>query len=184
MINFKSQYISPSTILKRTSDGSYQDVRASFVKIDVANNNDIEALRKVSEKWEGKKNFSKDIFMYASTGSMFPGYDQDDCYYALTEQCENFKNLDSDKVLGLTMTNCSDPQQEEICFLQTMPDTVFECSERLYKNVGKSIIENMQKLYPLKDLVLIAVKNSVNFYKKLGFEFIKNSKTRMILHHK
>lgn len=170
-INFTANLMKHTQILKRDENGCFSPVKASVVELDKNDEQDLKSLHDTTVLWnyQGAK-YSSNIYHEA-----VKGYEYDDVegehYLALTTQNENHDKLDPDKVLGLMLFSNERFDTDEITWFQVRPNTNTKQSwNREYKGVGKAMIDYIKQVNFFKPIHAMSVPESVEFYKKQGFE--------------
>lgn len=170
-INFGARFINNVKLQKYNDEtNSYDNVKASFVEFDPKNDKDLKAVQKVGTGWYGQF-IAKNISDYAELKAENNWQAQNKKIYILTAQKNGFRDLKSDKILGLTMTSHSSCTGDEIDLLQTKPDCKHIERNRPYKGIGKNILKSLQKIYN-KTFELTSTVEGANFYEAMGLELI------------
>lgn len=130
----------------------------------------MKAVQKVGTGWYGQF-IAKNISDYAELKAENNWQAQNKKIYILTAQKNGFRDLKSDKILGLTMTSHSSCTGDEIDLLQTKPDCKHIERNRPYKGIGKNILKSLQKIYN-KTFELTSTVEGANFYEAMGLELI------------
>ena len=170
-INFGARFINNVKIQKYNDEtNSYDNVKASFVEFDPKNDKDLKAVQKVGTGWYGQV-IAKNVSDYAELKAENNWQTQNKKIYILTAQKNGFRDLKSDKILGLTMTSHSPCTGDEIDLLQTKPDCKHIERNRPYKGIGKNILQSLQKIYN-KTFELTSTVEGANFYEAMGLELI------------
>lgn len=178
LLNFKANFIKNVSIPKQLSDGSIEMNRVSLVELDKKDKQDISTLAETSYNWNCVKwGYASDIYSDAIKWCEYPDVEKEH-YYALTTQNENYKKLESDKILGLALYMEKKSPKDEIAWLQVNPSTNYESGKRIYKNIGTAIVSYIKQL-SLKPLYVQSDKNAVEFYEKNGFEHIGDKPEKM-----
>ena len=169
-INFTANLIKHTQIPKRIDDDKYAPADVSIVELDKNDKRDVKALYNASVLWneQGAK-YSSNIYHEAVKGYE---YDDVDCehYLALTEQNSDFKNLQSDKILGLMLFSASKYDADQITWLQVRPNTNSKQTwKREYKGVGAAMINLLKQINYNKPINVVSASDAVDFYKKQGF---------------
>lgn len=176
-VNFGARFINNVKVKKYNSEtNNYDDVKASFVEFDPKNEKDLKAVQTVGNSWYGQF-IAKNVSDYAELKSENNWMAQNKKIYILTAQKNGFRDLKSDKILGLTMTSNTPYIGDEIDLLQTKPDCKYFSKDRPYKEVGKGIVKSIQKIYN-KSLEVSSTAEGANFYVSMGFELIDKKSLR------
>ena len=105
---------------------------------------------------------------------------QQERFFGITEQKENFENLDHNKILGILQTRRNSSGKLEIENLQVSPETNFDAIVRKHKNVGRALLTGVKEIFKdEKEIVVNALDSAVPFYEKLGF--IKTAKKNIMI---
>lgn len=167
--NFNANFIRNVNIKKLdTKTHTYKPFKASFVEFDPENNEDFIALIKARMSWKGG--------VYAGNIVEHAGHIRDkyispliNHIYVLTTQNDNFKHLDSEKILGMAEMQSDSIQPDELRYLQVKPTQKHGLHNRTYRLVGSKILSELKKIYN-KKITLLASYSAANFYEKHGFE--------------
>lgn len=218
-VNFKGTFLKPVNIKKLSSNGNYKTIKANFVELD---HDDIAVINKIFGEWGKSKNCI--IFHISSFGLLPPdlmktqmdrfsyltkNMNKEDVLpflssqilgkhlYAITNQIDNFKNLNDTDVLGVVEFYAGS-NKNEIVQLQVRPDCISEkygnavflyfknkiCNlfkinnqknKRPYSNIGEAILTTLQKMYNNKPMELIPLNSAKGFYRR--YDFGKNLST-------
>ena len=170
-INFTASLVQRSQIMKRQSDNEFRPVTLSIVELDKNDEKDVKALYKTAIDWtyQGAK-YSSNIYHEAVKGFEYDNIEKEH-YFALTEQQNNFKELDSDKILGLMLFSHTTHENDEISWLQVRPNTKTKDSwNREYKGVGKAMVDLLSRVNYGKPIYVQSSNEAIEFYKKQGFK--------------
>ena len=185
MITFKANYVSKAAIDRYYSQTNSKKHPASFVRLNPTDEKDILALLNTKNIW-GKSEFGGTLYDRA----LFMHYDnensEDKEIYLLTEQLEDYENLDANKILamGLIMTRANNFKY--LTYLQVKPNHMWENQKNIYKgfrHIGTEFLNCCKEKFKNFSLVLNATKESESFYLKNGFELI-NKDTRFMSYTK
>lgn len=174
-INFTARLIKRTEIYKRDKGGTFIPAEVSIVELDKNDENDVKSLYQTSVLWNQQNaKYSSNIYHEAVKGYEYSDIEQEH-YLALTEQNDDFKNINSEKVLGLMLFSESKFQEDEIEWFQVRPNTNTKQSwKREYKGVGKAMIDLLKQVNYCKPIHVLSVPESVEFYKKQGFKNREN----------
>lgn len=212
-VSFQGNFLKPVTIKKLDLDGTYKPVKASFIEVD---RDDLNVLKKVERSWSESKASTicgvtdrvvlpydimqrkMDEFLHLTEGMnkedipMFLSSQVEGTHvYAITTQKENFRQLDSEKLLGLVEFDVRS-HRNEIATLQTRPDCISsnygnqyflffkKClykilgikdkrPKRPYGGVGDAIVETLKESYNTRRMELIPLNAAKSFYRRHGF---------------
>ena len=130
--------------------------KVNFVKFNTGSKNDVKALAEIKTLWGGK-NLSADAQIYG-----------------LTLQSNNFRNVDSSKVLGLISTDkITKGKETEVFKIGTNPKYAYEQkrSKRSIKHIASTMLENIKNLNGNSKLVVNnAEPQEMKFLNKVGIE--------------
>ena len=181
MITFKANYLTTKHIPISNPQESNQTQRVSFVSFNLKDKNDLLTLRKLSRNWLGKS-FAFRIYddfkkQTKSQQKEYPLY-----FYGLTIQEDNFEKLDPNLMLGIaevapliddafcSLCNFYTYNDCEINFLQTSPRSKYPNYSKGYKNIGKTLIDCISKVFSNSNIWVAPASDAIKFYEKLGFE--------------
>ena len=173
-ISFKANFIHNQNIIKNNKKSS-----VSFVQIDTNNSKDIQAIKELDFLW-GRKTYAGDIYQNILDNKRNNNFNNQK-YYILTNQKNNFDIIDSEKILGITEIQ-TNQYFNKINFLQVAPNEKFDNPYRKYKHIGKGIINSIKEIFSDKTIILYSNQNSIPFYKKMGFkiDITEPNKNKMI----
>ena len=179
MISFKAHYIDNINIKKLTQNGEYIDSSASFVELNTNSVSDLDALANVKGKWGKEAKFATKIFNAFEEHHTKSKIDKTEKFYALTSQQGNYKNLESNKILGIAQIYKDVGDYFEIVNLQTNPEYRYGVKNREVKHIGEAIIHSLKKIFNKDSIILYSTEAGKPLYEKMGFETVKD--TFMIL---
>lgn len=171
MISFKANLVSNPEIVRKDENGNWNPYGVSFVKMDARDKSDTSAVGEVADAWanycrKGEKTFAADVHR-----DMFLGANRDNFeFYALTDQKQNFGQLEHENILGFIQMRLHNGILHEIEYLQAHPSTYYTPKGSVYKGIGSTMIKEIIKLFPKMDIILMPVDSAKDFYKKMGFE--------------
>ena len=180
MINFKGQYIQPITIQRKGIDNNFHDYKVSLAELKTSSQNDLIAINNLNCAWNNCQTLVNDtakIFnsLYAKTKSS-----EDEHFYVITTQKENYDKLNQDNILGILQTKNKNGKIE-IENLQVSPSTNYFAIVRNFKQVGRSLVTAVINLNRDKSIELLSEFSALPFYEKMGFVRTGNKTTRMVL---
>ena len=181
-INFKANFLKTAYIGKTTNNKSSCHSEVSIVELDTNNKNDVEALAKTACEWNKvASGYAFEIYNEALKFKLYPDVVKEH-YLALTLQNENYKNLDSNKILGLALFTEKNDINDELTWLQVNPNTNFENSKngRKYKHIGKTLVDFV-KCIADKPLYIQADDKAIKFYEKQGFRHLDDTKPSLMI---
>lgn len=168
-INFNANFIRNVNIKKfDNKTQTYKPFKASFVKFDPENAEDLVALLAARRDWIGGI-YAGNIVEQASyirNKYISPLINH---IYILTTQNDNFKYLDSEKILGMADMQSDSVEPDELRYLQVKPTQKHGIPNRTYRLVGSKILSELKKIYN-KKITLLASYSAANFYEKHGFD--------------
>ena len=178
MISFKASYIKPITITNKSQRDFPVKEEVALVKLDSSSLADLEAVDSTSSHWGYYETYAHDIKSTMSKEYYLPGVRKNSQkeFFAATLQKENFQNLDSKKIIGLMQIDQTNPSACKLDFIQVSPELMNNSKISNFKNIGKAMIEGLKRLTQ-KNIELNSIGSAGEFYKKLGFEKIKDSTT-------
>lgn len=167
--SFKATYMNRTEIGKfiKSRCPLYERSIASFVKINPLNESDINALKDAANYWQ-YRNFATNIYHAACAMRNGSKYYKDYEIYALTSQNNDFKNLDSDKLLGLVSMSKEHDGSFLIEHIQANPKHV-RSIEPEFKGIGTGILNSLKLLYNKIFCYPAREDYVINFYIKNGF---------------
>lgn len=178
-ISFGARYLKSATIQKKTPLGP-EDYRVAMVELNPYDVNDFAAVDSIPFKWgsysdipKAYANNIKNIFLELSEqGSLR--------FYALTQQKENFENLESDLILSIAETSNFDDKTLCLELLETYFAESYTSKIAKFKHIGHAMLDNIKILSRGKDIVAEVAENAEKFYEKEGFERIAGGINRYI----
>ena len=175
-LHFNAKFINKVNIGKLSSYPAYSSKQAYFIQIEPHCEKDIEALKDISEYWEGN-NFASNIYYAVCAIKNKSKHYKNHQVFGLTLQDNNFDVLDSKKIVGLVHTCPEDNDYIFIEHIQVNPSVVKSLKPE-YKGIGTGILNSLKRIndkifcYPAKE------KSVINFYIKNGFVKQQNSLNR------
>lgn len=152
-INFKANFIKSVDIQKEETTSKYIPHTVSMLEVDPHNDKDLYALEDVKKFW--KKNLFCNEIAYLAENC-----NNKDKVYIISEQKENFKNLDPSKIIGLMSTYYTD-KSSKIYYLEAK-------SDNKYNHIGSILVEHLQD--NTKQInAFCPRRTTLPFYYKLGF---------------
>ena len=137
----------------------------SFIKFNTGAKNDVKTLEEIKALWGGK-NLSSAIAEEAQI------LGKDSQIYGLTSQKNNFRRVDSSKVLGLVSTDeIKKGKATEIFKIGTNPKYAYEQkhTKRSIKHIATTILESIKKLNNNSKLIVNnAEPQEMKFLNKIG----------------
>jgi hypothetical protein len=102
MISFKANLVNSINIKQLDKNGCYKDIPANFVELNIKSESDLNTLSKVKENWKQEDSFAKLIYNSFYHYHNLRNKSKKGKFYALTSQQDDFKELDENKILGVT----------------------------------------------------------------------------------
>lgn len=174
-INFGATPICPVKISKHKCN-KYIEADTHFILIDLNNQEDIQAIKKLASKWKQSlfgNSIIKDFLDYSQSHSKSAKF------YALTTQDKNFHTIEPHKILGLTEVHKRflQPQKIDLWFLQVRPDSINVNTNEIprYKGVGTAILDSLKQIYYSIELSALNNKKIKRFYRQNNFQEIPGS---------
>lgn len=188
-VSFKAKFIQNASVLRINKDNSLKETPVSFVKMSELDTEDMYAMNKIANNYKrafneqmskkddpDSENYAESIrnnFNHIYNNPDMRGYKD---FFALTTQQEGFEYIDNQKVLGLAETfNDVLGDFLEIRFLQTNPLHKFGENTRELKKIGTTILDCLRNYFKGRTIYLQADYNVIDFYKKYGFEVLKEN---------
>jgi predicted GNAT family N-acyltransferase len=179
-ITFTANYVKPVNI-KRFNGKKYVKDEVNLVEIQ---SEDIMPMRNITRNWKNAE-YATGIYRY------FLMPTTDSRIYAITEQKQNFQNLQAQQILGvmLDIDHSKEEQRQIVGYLQVKPSEISssygKSTNRIirkltnifskhknaaHKNIGKAFVEALKSLHPQDEISLVSDPKAVGFYKELGFK--------------
>ena len=177
MINFKANYIQ-SILIKENINNKLIDKPVGFVELSPQNKDDLYLMKNVSSSWQDGETFAENIYRDAYIDFWSPVKNKH--YYAISEQTNLNEKLKASKILGLAEVQNKSEKLSEIILLQVNPKFNYGVINTKYKKIGTALLNGIKKLFPNHNFTLQSSLEAKKFYLKNGFEFIKNSCSKMI----
>jgi len=177
-ISFKANYIKPTVVQKRTTDGSYADSKGSFIEFDYKNKKDMDSLKKVSDTW-GAGTFAYDIYE-ETTQAIEEDNDENKHTYAITQQRSGFDDVNPDEIMGLAFVEEKSPKEKELVYLQVDPFIAKTYEDKPIRHIGSAMLESLKSISSNSAITLKAVNSAFDFYETNGF---KNDPKRSALEY-
>lgn len=191
-ISFTARYVKPADI-KKFDGNSYKPHTASLVEMELS---DRPAIERVAYDW--MQPVSDQLYKeseYMGREGMH--------IYAVTNQANNFEQLDSNKILGMMLfqEGGTSKTHNTIEFLQVSPyemspnygsglsknfnkllAKIFKFKQPEHKHIGKALLDTAKEMSADKPIDLYSVKDAVEFYLINGFKRLKGFKNRFLNH--
>lgn len=184
MISFTAKYISPVIIDKKNpQNGKFEPCKGCFIEFDSLNQIDINALGKISDKWNNNHTLAESMLLEAQEifyNSQHIGFNNKPNskirFFGLTTQQTGFDIVDADKVLGLAEVESRSKTVNETVFLAVHPEHKYIAKNRQFKHVGEVILETIEKIFPHKIHILAPSDDDARaFYRKLKYVVYKKN---------
>lgn len=132
--------LSSKVKIKHLQKGEWKDKSVSFVKFDTNKRKDRAVINEVSRLWNGD-NFS------ASIAEEVNILGKDSQVYGITLQDKNFRDIDSQKVVGLLTTDRIDKTTDavEVYRMGVIPEFSHSNKKRNVKYIGTALLEGLKK---------------------------------------
>ena len=163
-ISFKGNFITNANI--KRAGVIPMPCKISVVELDPLKSKDLKALERLGEMWISDLSFN--IFKEAQRINE-NGINKDNLqFFVLTEQKENFKNINPHKILAEASIIVDYPGKDKIYldYLQVDPMSMHNTDGRVYKGVGTAFLKFLKKYYKGKEIQLRTLISATNFYLK------------------
>ena len=173
-INFTAKYKDYSPNIKRLQykdKYTYQDEPTSFAEIDCYNERDMEALKNLSEAWDGAL-FIQNIYLDAQRASD-ENYTGKNKFYIITEQKDYFDYLDYKKILAICEINEYKDKEVYLDYIEADPKAVCNPFSK-YKKIGTALLTCLKHYYNKIRLMSLPYESVLSFYKRNSFSGINN----------
>lgn len=170
MITFKAQYIKSAEILAQNYNRDYTPYRASIVELNPKSKNDLISLNRTNMEWDNCETMADFITATFNTIHEYESNPNDERFFALTRQKDNYNQLDECHILGLVHTKRNPNNKLKIEYLQTNPDTSYTSFIRSFKHVGEALVKFVIEFFPDKEIFLNAERSAIPFYEKIGWK--------------
>lgn len=183
MITFGAKYLSPvniGEIKDKSKVVPYQAAMTEFTPDDMRDLISLNFLANFSIK---RTKFANTIFENFSDTIDGKLYDKNWVrYLAITKEQDSYKYVKTRNILGLAEISSTQRYPNEIYlnYLQTVKNWFVQ----KYCFVGTSFLDYIKETYPDENIVLQALKNTVNFYKDNGFVVTNNLKANRLVEMK
>lgn len=172
-MNFGAKFKNPVKILKKDATENYLSHKASFIELELENENDLKALANINHYWAERDQYATNIYTTALELRANKNLQNFTKIFAITEQNDKFEKLNDEKILGLAEVSTRKPKEYYISYIQVNPQNVFSISPE-FKRVGTRILDSI-KAFANKILLSPSSKNTAIFYTKNGFKPTKFS---------
>lgn len=163
-VNFKARYVDNAFVMAKAGKNRFIPKEVAVLKINMTSKSDRETLVDLSKKWAKKNNLIRIILL-----SLNSKPDKKRSIYVLSEQENNYRTLDSKKILGIAeVTNF-----KNICsldFIQTNPKYEHTNTKRKIKDVGSALLDYITYKARNRETCLDSVDQEIGFYEKHGFK--------------
>lgn len=170
-ISFKAKYIRPVTVKQIGLNNYVKNKDMAFVELDCFSKKDCLAATATSSLWESGDSYASNIAEHISDCNWIE-YTNGKRFFAITQQKENFENLNPEEILALAEVIDMDPNGNSIklSYLQVDPDNNHYAPVRSFKKIGSGFIDSLKKIFEGKKINLIAANHSGKFYESNGFK--------------
>ena len=176
-ISYKARLVNREFVGKLAENSShiYEKQKVSFVKIEPSNPDDIKALKEASDYWQNWQNGNlvTNIYYAACALGNESKYYKDHEVYALTSQALDYRELQSEKILGLIHTS---PYIENSLLIEQLQANPQYLNERVpeYKGIGTAILNSLKFIADKISCYPSRTESVIGFYRKNGFEKQQN----------
>lgn len=178
-INFGAKLINTAQIKKlNPQDKLFHPQKVSIAEFEPDNIEDVFALTLAAKDWIYDKYASAISF---TAHCIFRNSLDKNKHkvFLLTEQLNDLKSLDKNKILGMAEIEKTGEKSIELNHIQANTNYDIFSNEFYYKEVGTRILDTLKSLYD--KIELTAARGSVkNFYIKNGFKNTDSPKNRYI----
>ncbi len=160
-ITFKANLVSKVSVQKRLAQTNFfYPRRVSLVELDKSLPKDMFVLEQLDESWPLTyvRNIRKDSKRYP-----------DSKIFLITEQKDNFKELNKDKILGIEEIFDTYPKECKLEYLQVNPEYEYSKFMRKYKHIGKAFLDSLKKIQKFPRIEVWSTISAMPFYKANGF---------------
>ncbi len=176
MITFKAVKADDTSVMKINSKYGHIITRQPAVLAEMSpfSQSDSCSMKKIPCIWGNKgvdAHLIADCFEFAGDN----GYGEvDSRYFVLTEQTENLGHIKPVKVLGITQTSKRGKNKTNIDYMQVNPFFVYNNPYSKFLNVGTTMLDSIKKIFAKDEITLYSTKSALEFFKKNGFEIVKD----------
>ena len=181
-LNFKANLLSKTSVKKKFIGNFYYDKPVSFIEFDLKSMLDRTALIDLEKKWFPKEKHQMENYIESNALTPFGDVLH---LYGITKQKKNLKEIDINKVLCIAAI-ADNPYYKEkrnviLNFIQTKPIYLNNKKQNpKIKHCGKSLLNKLKDIYAKRGIELLSINNSMEFYKKNGFELVVPNFNAMI----
>lgn len=169
--NFGARLIRPATIRIKNDKGKWINDTVSFIKFDTTKKADVQALEKLAYHWDDV-NLSSGV---AEEARILRGKAE---VYALTNQKDDFKNINPKDILGVMTTDKTKNAKGnvEVFKIGTDPTFAYEQNrrKRSVKHIAKAMVNEFVRLVnknkQVEAVVVYSEPNEEKFLSKVGFK--------------
>ena len=170
MITFKANYIDSATVHKKTFLNSYEDFQVSFVELDPYNQKDVLCLNETNINWRNGNTFASDMTRKINELANGKRNIEENRFFALTTQTDNFENLSFKKILGLTSVYKQHDNSAYIRTIQVAPDFQYCIKNRDFKHIGSELVNKLLRVISEKTIYLDTTEAGKKLYLTKGFK--------------
>ena len=183
-LSFKAKFVDTATI-KKLHNYKYKNEPVNILALE---KNDLAQLKQIAKDW--KTEYSQYIYNNAKEELRPVNLNYD--IYVLTNQTENFKTLNPDRVYGICEFNrCIN--HNNLTLLDVKPEycynkrdfksilSLFSKNKRKIKHIGRGLIDFLKKETKNKPLEVYSSGDSIEFYKKNGFVEMTNDSNQLLI---
>ena len=170
MISFGARYINSAQVQKISYVNDFiGPVEVSCVELNPKNANDVNAVMDLVDMWDSNEKYEEivGLNMYASSEDELTG---DVRYYALTEQEDDFENLNPSDILALSQVNVKGGKDVELEYLQVKPEPRLIFSTHTIKRAGCAMLDSLKNIFKGFKITLFSNITATGFYEKNNFK--------------
>lgn len=169
--SFKAKFINCTSINKfDNASGKFIPENVNWLKFDRKNLYDVVALSQAAKNWQGEKFASNIAYMAMLMSERF--LKNEPCeIFILTNQKEDFDNLDNSQIIGMAEINKETKDTINLNYIEVDPTKSTLNINSKYKKIGSRMLDLLKARYANCKIKLTADAGSVSeFYRKNGFE--------------
>lgn len=185
MISFKALTIGTVELKKITHNNrKTKSYEGNFVELNPDSTIDYKAMRAIGLGWDKGGSFAGDMFdLFAKERICDEKHkDANHRFFAITKNNSIAPYITAHDILGVATLTKEKDNTQTLKYVQVDPEQVYGSSRRVYKHIGKALVEAIQNLSNISEIKLYAVDFGAElFYEKLNFKKLKNS---IYMHYK
>ena len=178
-VSFGARYVKNVSIKKIEPKG-LQKHKVAMVELNPHEINDIRCVNELNLDWGGKESLSYHILQ--NMCNIFTEFSQQ-CksrFFILTQQKDNFQDLEAEKVLSIAQTSEIDDSLINLDLIETFFEESHNSKNANFKHIGQGMLDNIKFLNFGKDIFIETHERNEAFYQKNGFEKIEGGINRFI----